>query len=244
MLKQYKGRLLSSNEPTTNTSFASGMWALEEHMQGVSAGAWPGIGPPPSSLTDYTNITSAGATAFSYINMPGGSRTVLNYLQSFGVNGSSSNDGSSQWNNSFSGNISYAASPVTNNSYFTNLNRVRVIDGDGSADGPDWAVFNFGSTNGSGDFDGTADSNAYFGGETSYSGGTGGTGRTTGQVWGFNSSTGWILLYQLPLGTGSGGSFNHTNGNWFGSGGAVTSGNGKRAAFDSTSITHLGFVLL
>ena len=41
MLKQYKGRLLSSVEPVSNSSFASGMWALEEQMQGVAAGAWP-----------------------------------------------------------------------------------------------------------------------------------------------------------------------------------------------------------
>ena len=53
MLKQYKGRLLSSIEPTTNTSFASGMWALEEHMQGVLANTWPGV--------------AGAATAFSAI---------------------------------------------------------------------------------------------------------------------------------------------------------------------------------
>ena len=41
MLKQYKGRLLSSVEPVSNSSFASGMWALEEQMQGTRAGAWP-----------------------------------------------------------------------------------------------------------------------------------------------------------------------------------------------------------
>ena len=55
MLKQYKGRLLSSIEPTTNTSFASGMWALEEHMQGVRAGAWPSLVPP--ALYAFTNAT-------------------------------------------------------------------------------------------------------------------------------------------------------------------------------------------
>jgi hypothetical protein len=43
MLKQYKGRLLSSVEPVSNSSFASGMWALEEQMQGTRAGAWPGV---------------------------------------------------------------------------------------------------------------------------------------------------------------------------------------------------------
>ena len=221
------------------------IWGAGRAFPSTNTGDGGGSPPPPStSLTDYSNIISAGATAFSYISIPGGSRTLLNYLQSFGVNGNSSNDASSQWNNSFSGNISYAASPITNNNYFTQFNRVRVIDGDGSADGPDWAVFNFGTANSNGDFDGSADSNAHFGGETSYSGGTGGTGRTTGQIWGYNSSTGWTLLYQLPLGSGSGSSFTHSAGNWFSSGGTVTSGNGKRTAFDSTAITHLGFVVL
>lgn len=199
--------------------------------------------PPAVSLTDYANITAAGAQAFSYISMPGGSRTVLNYLQSFGINGNSSNDGSATWNNSFSGNISYVASPITNNNYFTQYGRVRVIDGDGGADGLDWAVFNFGAPNGSGDFDGTADSNAYFGGESSYSGGSRGI-SSIGQVWGFNISTGWTLLYQLPLGSSGGSSFNHAAGNWFSSGGTVSSGNGKRAAYDSSAITHLGFAVL
>ena len=41
MLKQYKGRLLSSVEPITSTSSGSGMWALEEYMQGRAAGTWP-----------------------------------------------------------------------------------------------------------------------------------------------------------------------------------------------------------
>ena len=41
MLKQYKGRLLSSAEPITSTSSGSGMWALEEYMQGRAAGTWP-----------------------------------------------------------------------------------------------------------------------------------------------------------------------------------------------------------
>lgn len=41
MLKQYKGRLLSSVEPITSNSSGSGMWALEEYMQGQAAGTWP-----------------------------------------------------------------------------------------------------------------------------------------------------------------------------------------------------------
>lgn len=63
MLKQYKGRLLSSVEPTTNTSFASGMWALEEQMQGQSAGAWPGIAPASfGALVSSLPLRTGGTT--------------------------------------------------------------------------------------------------------------------------------------------------------------------------------------
>jgi hypothetical protein len=195
----------------------------------------------PFPLTDYTNIISTGAKAFSYLAMPGENRTLLNYVTSFGVVGTSSNNGTGSWDTSYSGNLSYTASPITNVSYFTKYNRVRVIDGDGASSGVDWAVFNFGLANGGGDFDGTSNTNAYFGGENSYSGGTGGV-ASTGYVWGFSISSGWNLLYQLPLGSTSGPNYNHTNGGWFTSGGTiVTSGNGKRSAYDSLTIAHMGF---
>jgi hypothetical protein len=167
---------------------------------------------------------------------------MLNYITSFGVVGTSSNNGSAIWNSSYSGNLSYTASPITTVNYFTQYNRVRVINGDGTSDGLDWSVFNFGPDNAGNDHDGTSNSNAYFGGEDTYSGGTGGV-ASTGYVWGFSTSSGWNLLYQLPLGSSSGNAYNHTNGGWFSSGGGpiVTSGNGKRSAYDSLTITHMGF---
>ena len=210
-------------------------------LSATGGGGSGGGGGTTFSLTDTGPITGTSATAFSYVTMPGGTRTLLNYITSFGINGNSNNDGGSTWNNAFA-TLNYAASPITSASYFTQFNRVRVIDGDGSADGPDWAVFNFGITNGSGDYDGTSDTNAFFGGEITASGGRGSSSSTIGRVWGFNTTVGWVLLYQLPLGSGSGSAFNHTNGGWFSSGGPiVTSGNGKRAEYDSASITHIGF---
>ena len=193
-------------------------------------------------VTDFTTINATSPSAVAYIAMPGGTRTLLNYLQSFGINGSSSNSGSGQWSTSFSGNITYLGTPTSNNNYFTQYGRVRVVDGDGSADGLDWGVFNFGIANCSGDFDGSAGSQAYFGGENSYSGGTGGAAVSTGYVWGYNpTASSWVLLYQLGLGTSSGSTCNHTNGYWFTSGGAVASGIGKRSDYDNTSISHIGF---
>jgi hypothetical protein len=193
---------------------------------------------PP--ITDISSITATSATAFSYVAIPGSPRSLLNYITSFGVSGGSSNDGGSTWNNAYA-TLSYTASPITSVNYFTSHNRVRVIDGDGSADGPDWTVFNFGVSNGGGDYDGNADTNAYFGGENTSSGGRGSSSSTVGRIWGFSAVVGWVLLYQLPLGSGSGSSYNHTNGNWFNSGSSVGSGNGKRSDYDTASITHIGF---
>jgi hypothetical protein len=199
------------------------------------------INPPPFSLATTTPITNAGANAFSYIAMPGGTRTLLNYITSFGVNQGSQNNGSGQWVSSFGGTISFVANPIANTNYFTRTGRVRVIDGDGSADGPDWAIFNFDVANGSGDFDGQSGSYAFFGGESSASGGSGGN-SSVGRVWGFDPNAGWTMLYELSLGSGSdGGAHSHQNSAWWNAGGAVGSGRGKRAAYDSTPITHLGF---
>jgi len=159
-------------------------------------------------------------------------------MTSFGVNGNSSNDASASWNSGHA-NLSYLATPINNNNYFTAYNRVLVISGDGTADPLDWVVFNFGIQNGNNDFDGYNTTLAYFGGESTYSGGTGGLNMTIGRVWGFNVSSGWTLLYQLPLPGDS--TYNHTNGAWFTSGSTVDAGHGKRAAYDSTLITHIGF---
>jgi hypothetical protein len=197
---------------------------------------------PAISLNAIDNVLATGATAFSYIAMPGGTRTMLDFITSFGVIGTSSNTGTGSWLDSFSGSsgYSYEASPIAANNYFTQYGRVRVIDGDAQADGSDWAVFNFGVANGGSDFDGTANSNKYFGGESSYSGGSGGL-ASTGYIWGYAPANGWIMLYRLPLGTGGGSSYTHANGNWFSTGTVVTSGNGKRYEYNNLNITKIGF---
>ena len=197
---------------------------------------------PAVSISNISPITATSPLAFSYITMPSGPRTFLNYITSFGITGSSSNTGSTTWNNSYSGSITYAASPITTNNYFTQFNRVLFIVGDGTADSLDWVVMNFGVQNVNADYDGTASTNKYFGGENTASGGSGGiSGTPTGRLWGFNTDLGWQLLYQLPLGAGSGNGNNHTNGGWFTVGTPVTSGRGKRAAYNTYSITHVGF---
>ena len=197
---------------------------------------------PAISLNAIDSIRATGATAFSYIAMPGGTRTMLDFITSFGVNGTSSNTGTSSWINSFSGSsgYSYEASPIAANNYFTQYGRVRVIDGDGQVDSADWTVFNFGVSNGGGDYDGTADINKFFGGELVYSGGSGGLG-SFGYIWGYAPANGWVLLYRLPIGSTGGNSYTHTNGGWFATGTVVTSGNGKRYEYNNLSLSKLGF---
>jgi len=203
---------------------ASGLISLQT-FYGKSA---PGSGLP-------------NALAFSWINMPGGSRTLLNYITSFGVTNSSQNTGSGIWLSAYA-TITFAANEITNNNYFTRSGRVRVIDGDGSSDGPDWAIFNFDVANGSGDFDGRSNDYAFFGGENTASGGSGGLGEvTTGTIWGWNNAR-WILLYALPLGSDQGG-YSHQNTNWWTSGNTVNSGLGKYAAYDNTVVSRLGFAV-
>jgi hypothetical protein len=193
-------------------------------------------------LSKYNlQIPSGDPLAFSFILMPGGARTLLNYIQGFGVNQSSSNTGTGSWLTSFSGDIPFISSPIANTVYFTNRGRVRIIDGDGTNTANDWAMFNFGVANGNGDFNFQGQS--FFGGASTRSGGNGGLGLTTGQIWGFSTTNNWVLLYQLPV-TAAVSTFARTNANWFSSGGTVASGDGKRSAYDTESIILLGFTVV
>jgi hypothetical protein len=40
---KYKGRVLTPNAISSNTTLATGLWSLQEQMQGVQSGNWPGI---------------------------------------------------------------------------------------------------------------------------------------------------------------------------------------------------------
>lgn len=193
---------------------------------------------PLAVLTDYAAITSTSALAFSYFPVISGPRTLLNWVSSYGITGSSSNTASTSWNNSFSGAITATATPITTNNYFDS-GTLKLIQGDGTADGLDWVVFYFKGP--LGDFDGYSNSSgaAWFGGESSYSGSSNGNTVTVGRIWGWNSTVGWTLLYQMPLAGDS--TYNHTNGNYFTSGGTVSSGNGKRSDYDNLNIEYVGF---
>lgn len=208
-----------------------------------SAGVIGLTSPKGAPITMITAISNTSATAFSYLPIPGGPRTMQNYIASFGVVGTSSNNGTTNWNNSYSGLLSYTDSPIITNNYFTQRPGVNIIQGDGTNDGPDWTVFRF--NGGTSDFDGGASTagNAYFGSENTTNGASNGSTVTRGRIWGFSTVVGWTLLYTLDLpGTGT---YNHSNGSWFTTGGTLVTGAytvlGKRAEYDTLSITHMGF---
>lgn len=195
------------------------------------------------SITDLTKITATGAVSFSYIDMPGGPRTMLNYITSFGVNETSLNDGTTLWNNSFSGNITYVDNPIVGNNYFTEYGRVRFIEGDGTTDGPDRTVMNFGQPNGGTSF-GVITANKNFGGARLRSGHNGNLPLTDGWVWGFINTSGWQLLYKLPISVNNT-SFTFNNGKWFIQSPGFSNNDyvtyGKRRNYGYLPITHIGF---
>lgn len=203
-------------------------------------------------LGDYKNVYAFNPISFAFYQKASG--TMLTYMQSFGVTGSSVNTGTGSWNTSFSGNISYDLQPRIDNNYFSEYNRVRIIQGDGTADNPDWVIFNFGAAPpyDPTDWNQLYNTEQFFGGETDTAGGTGGYNVNTGEIWGFSDQLGWILLYRLPLpGIASNSVYNKVNGNYFTlgipsgqtTGLSTTPFHGKRSEYDTVSITHIGFAV-
>ena len=191
------------------------------------------------SILDYGPIQDTSATAFTYFAMPSGPRTMLNYITSFGVTNSSSNTNSGSWPGGFDPDLPAEATPINTNNYFDS-GVVDVIKGDGSADSSDWVVFYFKGA--LGDFDGFSNNagNAWILGENTSDAATNGATVSKARIWGFGGE--WTLLWEMTAGgpnTSTGQDKNNTS--VWNSGGAVASGNGKRSAWDSLSLTHFGF---
>ena len=194
------------------------------------------------SAYDYTDTSvwdSAEGTMYdkAYLPMPSGPRTMRNYVTSFGLNQNSQNTNNSSWNG---GHDVRSFEYRKNGNYFNSGNLV-MFNGDGSSDGGDWVLFNFGSLRG-GDFNPKWNNNqsgwAFFGGEFSnQSVSTSGQSISTGYIWGFSDAAGWIKLWQ----DSRSGSWGKNNSNWYSSGGTTNSGNGKRSEYDNEPITYIGF---
>lgn len=225
----YWSSLIGGATPTSNTV---GIRRLDSAFPSVS---------PPSDVSPISSVP--GTTAIAYAAFPPGTTpTLQGWMSQFGIDGSSYNTGTSQWNSGFY-QLTFTDRPLQGNGYFGN-NYVRFIQGDGSYDSLDWCVFYFQGP--LGDFDGYSFSSGtgWFGGESSYSGSNNGSTVTRGRIWGYGPGVGWKLLYVLDLPGGS--SFNHSNGNWFNAGGgtdwgADTSALGKRTQYDTLAISHVGF---
>ena len=78
-----------------------------------------GSSGPAYNVSDVNFIYNQGSpAAVAYVAMPGGSRTFLSYITSFGVNQNSSNNDNSNWQNGYSGRLPLTAVPRANNNYF------------------------------------------------------------------------------------------------------------------------------
>lgn len=195
------------------------------------------------SAYDYTDTSSWDDEGTmldkAYLPMPSGPRTLLSYVTSFGLNQSSSNSNNSSWSN---GHDVRSFEYRKNGQYFNSGNLV-MFNGDGSADGGDWVLFNFGNLRG-GDFNPKWNGNqsgwAFFGGEFQNQSASGsGTSASKAYIWGFSDAAGWIKLWEEPV--SSNGNWGKNNSNWYSSGGTTSSGNGKRSEYDNEPITYIGF---
>jgi len=204
--------------------------------QNIALGAAAGGAGDPSDLSTIQNAASMRDIA--YATIPGGPRTALNYVTSFGQNENSNNTGNEPWDSGFD-QVSFDF--IDTGGYFLS-GLYRLFSGDGSADGGDWVLWNFGPAGG-GDFnpDVTASGSAFFGGEfINQSGATNAGFASEGYIWGFETGADWVLLWREPLGDGPG-NWGKNNPGWYQSGTTTQSGFGKRPQYDSLSISHIGF---
>ena len=232
----YGGRH-SHNRGNGSHQGGSGKVVIAYYAPGSGGGSAPSF-----SYTDYTAIDSTSPQDIAYRTFSG--QSFLAYITQFGVNQNSSNNDNSQWDNGYSGQLSYSGHFKQNGGYFTTYNQLRYIHGDGSSDGGDWVVIDFGPRY-NGDFDGyyRSQQGRYMGGENTSSGGGGGIYTSTShkiRLWGFNSTVGWKLLYQHPMGVRDY-TYSHRNANWWNSGSTTTSGDGKRPEYDSMSLEYVAF---
>ena len=235
----YGGRH-SQNRGNGSHQGGSAKVVLTYYVGGSGGGG--GGGGPSFTYTDYTTIEQFSPTDIAWRTF--GGTPFLQYISQWGVNQNSNNNNNSNWSNGYSGQLGYGGHFKQNQGYFTYYDQLRYVHGDGSSDGNDWCVIDFGPQY-NGDFDGyyRSTQGRYMGGENTSSGGGGGIFDSTShkiRLWGFNDTVGWKLLYQHPMGVRDY-TYSHRNSNWWSSGSTVTSGDGKRSEYDSMSLSHVAF---
>ena len=73
-MSNYPGRIISKSNATITTTQASGIWTLQQALQAIKSGVWPGIGSTvTTSFTASGYWTApAGVTSVDYLVVAGG----------------------------------------------------------------------------------------------------------------------------------------------------------------------------
>ena len=73
-MSNFPGRIVTKNPITISTTQASGMWTLQQALQGIKSGVWPGKGS--TVITSFTAsgywTAPAGVTEVDYLVVAGG----------------------------------------------------------------------------------------------------------------------------------------------------------------------------
>ena len=73
-MSNYPGRIITKNPVTISTTQASGIWTLQQALQAIRSGVWPGIGS--TVITSFTAsgywTAPAGVTQVDYLVVAGG----------------------------------------------------------------------------------------------------------------------------------------------------------------------------
>merc|ERR1719394_1017996 len=150
--------------------------------------------------------------------------TMVNIMSTLGLSPSSTNNNSATWK---TGHGSFPLISTTDTGYFQ-TKAVTIGQGDGSTDSKDWVVFGF-DTNPASDWNG----DSAIGCENYWSicGGP-----SSAQIFGKTCHVPVdVLLFQITSSSPS--TYSNTYANWWQAGGAVSSGDGKRAAYDTTKVS-------
>merc|ERR1719420_712409 len=215
---------ITSSSPSTYSNSYAYWWQAGGT---VSSGAGKRAAYDTQTVSELKFVMSTGAEARYSL---GQCDTMLNIMSAFGLSPSSTNNNSATWK---AGHGSFPLISTTDTGYFQ-TKAVTIGQGDGSSDSKDWVVFGFDS-NPASDWNG----DSAIGCENAWSicGG-----KTTAKIYGKTCAVGTdVLLFQINSSSPS--TYSNSYAYWWQAGGTVSSGAGKRAAYDTTKVTELKFVM-
>ena len=193
-------------------------------------------------ITDSSVITGSprGVPTDFIIHQLDSAQTMLAWVSQYGdMSNQNVTDQPKQTLNKDSSTLS----ALYSGNYFTNSS-IYFFNGDGTNDGGDWTIWDFDGANGNGDYDGQGDGLSFFAGENNRAMGSryiSGNNSGLGRIFGFSTSLGWELVYEMYDDNNNNSGDSHRNSSWYNAGSTVSSGNGKYAPYDSSIITHVGF---